>query len=216
MKRASPQRGAAQSGKVRIIGGHWRGTRLDVADVAGLRPSSDRVRETLFNWLQADIRGARCLDLFAGSGALGFEAASRGAEQVVMIERDARALANLRALVQRLDAKQIEVVAGDALAWLARQPTCAFDLVFIDPPFASGLMQPVLDRLGPWLAPAAQVYLEFAADAALPELVGFTPRRDGHTRETRFHLLHRTMGLSERDAPVTLETSSGVGTPFTT
>ncbi|HET9047909.1 MAG TPA: 16S rRNA (guanine(966)-N(2))-methyltransferase RsmD [Chiayiivirga sp.] len=216
MKRTSRQRRAAQAGKIRIIGGHWRGTRLDVADVAGLRPSSDRVRETLFNWLQADIRGARCLDLFAGSGALGLEAASRGAAQVVMIERDTRALANLRASVQRLDASQVEVVADDALAWLARPPTCAFDLVFIDPPFASGLMQTVLDRLGPWLAPAAQVYVEFGVESALPELAGFTPRRDGHTRETRFHLLHRTMGLSGRNAPVTLEPHSGVGTTSTT
>ena len=185
------------AGKVRIIAGRWRGSKLDVPDVAGLRPSSDRVRETLFNWLQGHIAGARCLDLFAGSGALGFEAASRGALRVTMIERDAVALAALRASAARLGAGQVEILAADALAWLARTPDRAFDVVFVDPPFAAGLHRDALDALAPWLAADAQVYVETAGDAAPPALAGFVPRREGATREVRFALLHRC-------APVTL------------
>lgn len=177
------------AGKVRIIAGRWRGSKLDVPDVTGLRPSSDRVRETLFNWLQSHIGGARCLDLFAGSGALGFEAASRGAAQVTMIERDAAALAGLHASARKLGADQVEIVAADALAWLAQVPDRAFDVVFVDPPFAAGLHRKTLDALAPWLAPAAQVYVETGRDATLPELAGFAPRREGATREVRFALL---------------------------
>lgn len=216
MKSTRTRSASEPLGKVRIIGGHWRGTRLDVPSVEGLRPSSDRVRETLFNWLHADIAGSTCLDLFAGSGALGFEAASRGAKQVVMIERDVRALASLRALVQRLDATQVDVVAADALNWLGREADQQFDLVFIDPPFASNLMPKVLERLLPWLSPRAQVYLEFGVNAEPPELPGFAPRREGQTRETRFRLLHRTMGLFVADPPVTLDPHSGVGSTSTT
>jgi len=184
---------------------------LEVPWIDGLRPSSDRVRETLFNWLQEQIVGARCLDLFAGSGALGFEAASRGAREVVMIERDARAVAGLRDTAQRLQASQVEVVAGDALAWLERRADRQFDLVFVDPPFAAGLHQPVLDRLLPWLAAEAQVYLEYGPALASPVLAGFAPRREGRTRDARFSLLHRSKGLPVPGAPATLEPTSGAG-----
>lgn len=211
MKRGPAALPDPRAGKVRIIGGRWRGTRLEVPGIDGLRPSSDRVRETLFNWLQGQIVGARCLDLFAGSGALGFEAASRGAREVVMIERDVRAAAGLRLAAQRLQATQIEVVEGDALAWLQRGSEREFDLVFVDPPFATSLHQTALDRLAPWLADEAQVYLEYGPAQAPPVLPGFTPRRDGRTRDARFSLLHRSKGLPVTDAPVTLEPTSGAG-----
>ncbi len=200
------------AGKVRIIAGRWRGSKLDVPDVPGLRPSSDRVRETLFNWLQGHVAGARCLDLFAGSGALGFEAASRGAAQVTMIERDAAALAALRASAGRLGAGGVEIVAADALAWLARAPDRAFDVAFLDPPFSAGLHQKTLDALTPWLAPGAQVYVETGRDAAMPVLAGFAPRREGATREVRFALLHR----SGAGAPATLALPSGAEPAHTT
>lgn len=199
---------AKNTGKVRIIAGRWRGSKLDVPDVAGLRPSSDRVRETLFNWLQGHIPGARCLDLFAGSGALGFEAASRGAAQVVMIERDPLAVAALRASHARLGGEGVEILAADALAWLARTPDRAFDVVFVDPPFAAGVHQKTLDALARWLAPGAQVYVETSRDAVLPALAGFVPRREGATREVRFALFHR----ADADAPVTLAVPSGADT----
>lgn len=192
-------------GKVRIIAGQWRGSKLDVPNVIGLRPSSDRVRETLFNWLQCHIAGARCLDLFAGSGALGLEAASRGAAQVTMIERDPAALATLHASKARLGGENVEIVAADALAWLANASGRVFDVVFVDPPFAAGLHQKTLDALGPWLAPGAQVYVEIARDAAMPVLAGFAPRREGATRDVRFVLLHRCGG----DVPATLAIPSG-------
>ena len=188
------------AGRVRIIAGRWRGSRLDVPNVAGLRPSSDRVRETLFNWLQGDIAGACCLDLFAGSGALGLEAASRGAARVTMIERDPAALVALEASKARLRGEHVDVVAADALEWLARVPDRTFDVVFVDPPFAAGLHQKALDALGPWLAPGAQVYVETTRDAAMPILSGFAPHREGVTRDVRFALLRRCGG----DAPATL------------
>lgn len=200
------------TGKVRIIAGRWRGSKLDVPEVTGLRPSSDRVRETLFNWLQGHVAGARCLDLFAGSGALGFEAASRGAAQVTMIERDPAALAALRASAARLGGEGVNIIAADALAWLARSPDQVFDVVFVDPPFAAGLHQQALDALVPWLAPGAQVYVETTRDAVMPLLVGFIPRREGATREVRFALLHHEMGRSDTDVPVTLAHPSGADT----
>jgi len=206
----------AAPGKVRIISGRWRGTRLEVPGVEGLRPSPDRVRETLFNWLQGQVAGARCLDLFAGSGALGFEAASRGAAEVVMIERDARALQALRAARDRLAASTIDIVGGDALAWLARPADRAFDLVFVDPPFAAGLHQRALDALRPWLAPAAWVYAEIARDALPPRLSGWSPRRQGETRDTRQILFAPTEDAALPDAAATLPPFPGDQTPPTT
>lgn len=129
----------------------------------GLRPTPDRVRETLFNWLGQDLAGLACLDLFAGSGALGFEAASRGAARVVLVEEDRAAIETLRASRAALNATKVEVVAADALAYLAAG-TERFDVVFLDPPFRQNLLSAVLPALPPRLAPKARVYLE----AALP------------------------------------------------
>src|SRR5262249_6660431 len=134
-------------GRVRIVGGVWKRTPIAVADRAQLRPTPDRVRETLFNWLsffRPDTTTLRGLDLFAGTGVLGFELASRGARSVLLVERDARLVERLVALKAKLDAKQIEIVAGDALSIAARLAPGSFDIVFLDPPFDAGLLRPAL------------------------------------------------------------------------
>ncbi len=181
----------APPGHVRIIGGQWRGSKLPVADVAGLRPSADRVRETLFNWLQQKLPGARVLDLFAGTGALGFEAASRGAAQAVLVERDPALAASLRASAARLHAENVEAVCDDALRWLAREPHARFDIVFLDPPFDAALWQPALAALRPWLATDAWLYLESPRDGAPIVADGFIEHRAGTTREVRYGLYRR-------------------------
>ncbi len=158
--------------KVRIIGGRFKRTPLPVADVPGLRPTPDRVRETLFNWiahLRPDLAGVHGLDLFAGTGALGFELASRGAAQVTLIERDPKLVAQLVALRDKLDARAVEVLRGDALQLARTLPPRAFDLVFIDPPYDAGLHGPALAAVLPLLAPAALLYVE--ADAPLTPAV---------------------------------------------
>ena len=148
--------GKREAGVVRIIGGHGRGTRLVVADVAGLRPTPDRVRETLFNWLLPMLPGARVLDLFAGSGALGLEALSRGARAALLVERDPGVAESLRGVVERLHAgDRATVLRADALALLRTPMHGQFDLVFLDPPFAAGCHDQALSLLGPWLAPGA-------------------------------------------------------------
>ncbi len=154
---------------VRIIAGTLRGSRLAVADAPGLRPTPDRVRETLFNWLTPVIAGARCLDLFAGSGALGIEALSRGAARVLFVERDARLAAALRAALQRLRQPAGEVVQDDALTFL-RGTVQPFDVVFLDPPYAAALWSEAAQVLAPWLAPQARVYVEWPAAWPPPEL----------------------------------------------
>lgn len=153
---------AAPPNRIRIIGGQWKRTPIPVADRPGLRPSSDRVRETLFNWLGQDLNGLSVLDLFSGTGALGFEAASRGAAQVVLVENDRVALAGLQALREKLSASMIRIQAGDALAALAgfAQGGARFDLVLLDPPFRQDWLARVLPAIGPILAPAASVYVE--------------------------------------------------------
>jgi 16S rRNA (guanine966-N2)-methyltransferase len=145
--------------QVRIIGGQWRRRQLRFADLAGLRPTTDRVRETLFNWLGQDLSGQTCLDLFAGSGALGFEAASRYAAQVVLVEMARPAQQQLAANIRLLEASNIRLEAGDALAY-ARQTQQTFDGVFLDPPFASTLLQQVLPLLPRLVRPHGWVYVE--------------------------------------------------------
>jgi 16S rRNA (guanine966-N2)-methyltransferase len=182
----------AAPGRIRIIAGSLRGSRIDVPDAPGLRPTSDRVRETVFNWLAPSIHGAVCLDLFAGSGALGFEAASRGAAETVLVERDAGLAANLRAVAQRLRIESARVENADALAWLARPPQRRFDIVFIDPPFAAGLLDASLAALEPHLADEAWIYVEHGQDqvASIPSAWGL--HRDGTTREVRYALYRRS------------------------
>jgi len=157
---------------VRIIGGGWRGRRVSFPDIPGLRPTPDRVRETLFNWLQHAIAGARCLDLFAGSGALGLEALSRGAKQVVFVEQAVAASRTLQEQLIRLGGAGKGQVAEMGAARYLRSPPQAFDVVFLDPPFGKGALAeyvPLLDG-GQWLKPGAQVYLENAKSDGVPEL----------------------------------------------
>ncbi|HUJ87738.1 MAG TPA: 16S rRNA (guanine(966)-N(2))-methyltransferase RsmD [Burkholderiales bacterium] len=156
------------AGRVRIVGGVWRSRRIGVPSRPGLRPTPDRVRETLFNWLGQDLAGLSCLDLFAGSGALGFEAASRGARRVVMVESDQATIAMLRASRAALGAERVEIASSDAFAYLAAASE-RFDLVFLDPPFRQNALSAVLEALPPRLAPDARVYLEAASSLAVPE-----------------------------------------------
>ena len=192
-------------GHVRIIAGSLRGSKLPVAARPGLRPTSDRARETLFNWLQQEVAGRRVLDLFAGSGALGFEAASRGAAEVQLVERDAQLASSLRESALRLHAAAVRVDCAEALSWLARKPDRAFDLVFLDPPFAAGLHAPAAAALAPWLAPRAWVYVEEGRDGAFVPPPGWRLHREGGTREAR-HRLFRvgagTLGDSPTDAGI--------------
>ncbi|MDD5393986.1 MAG: 16S rRNA (guanine(966)-N(2))-methyltransferase RsmD [Thiothrix sp.] len=152
---------------LRIIGGEWRSRKLKFADVPGLRPTPDRVRETLFNWLQMQVPGARCLDLFSGSGALGLEALSRGAREVVMVEKHPAAAKALRDNIALLGAQNALLVNDDAFRYLQRE-TQAFDLIFLDPPFRKGMLEPVLETLlaKQLLKPEGMVYLEQEAGAA--------------------------------------------------
>ncbi len=161
--------------KVRIISGSNRGSRIEFPDVAGLRPTTDRVRETLFSWLQIPISGSSCLDMFAGSGALGFEAASRGAKSVVMIERHRTAAATLKSNTQKLKFNNIEIICTDAVSNAIYQSRLAgqqFDLVFVDPPFADALHQKAIDCLSchQLLRPEALVYVEASKKTAAPEV----------------------------------------------
>lgn len=179
-----------KQGRVRIIAGRLRGSRLGVAERPGLRPSADRVRETLFNWLQDRIIGRRCLDLFAGTGALGFEAASRGAAQVLMVERDRDLAAQLRSDAARLNTPEVRVECADALQLLGGTPESPFDLVFVDPPFADGLHQRVLAALQGhgWLAAEARIYVEAPVQQVVPVPAGWQLLREGQTREVAFRL----------------------------
>lgn len=186
------RRGAARN-RVRLIGGAWRRRLLEFPSRPGLRPTPDRVRETVFNWLAPVLPGAACLDLFAGSGAFGFEALSRGAARAVLVERDPEAVAALRANALRLGAAAAEIVAGDALAYLDG-PVEQFDVVFVDPPYASGLLAPCLASLAGhgWLKEGGWVYLE-ARDGEPPRLpAGWQLTRSKTAGQVGYHLARTT------------------------
>ena len=171
MPRQSRNPGRGYREEFRIIGGEWRSRRLRFPPLPGIRPSPDRVRETLFNWLRDRIEGARCLDLFAGSGALGLEALSRGAAQVTFVDEEPEAAQAIRDHLELLKSRQGTVVQSDAFAWLSGEPQ-PFELVFLDPPFEADLVPQACARLAQgWLKPGAWVYVEHAADRApaLPE-----------------------------------------------
>ena len=179
--------------EVRLIGGQWKRSRLPVADRPGLRPTPGRVRETLFNWLGQDLSGWRCLDAFAGSGALGFEAASRGAAEVVLIERDPVLARGLVASQQRLRAAALRVETGDAMAWMRRCAPQRFELVLLDPPFDAGLLPDALLAAAPLVSGAGLLYAECAqalSDAHLP--AGFAIWRQAHAGLVHYHLLRRS------------------------
>ncbi|MFP5504960.1 MAG: 16S rRNA (guanine(966)-N(2))-methyltransferase RsmD [Gammaproteobacteria bacterium] len=185
-----------QANQVRIVGGQWRGRKLAVADLPGLRPTPDRVRETLFNWLAPVIEGSRCLDLFAGSGALGFEAASRGAAEVVLVEREPSAVKTLREQAQVLKAEQLRIVQADAMQYLHGAPQ-AFDIVLLDPPFGQDLLARALTGLATgWLAPRAWIYLEAERGLSAERLAallpaGFELYRSKAAGQVGYHLARR-------------------------
>jgi len=180
--------------KLRIIGGAWRGRKLDFPANDAIRPTPDRVRETVFNWLQSDIAGARCLDLFAGSGALGFEALSRGAAHAVFVEREAEVGRYLRAAALQLGAERVEVHVGDAAHWLSGVPR-PFDVVFLDPPFAGGLLPGMCELLETrgWLASSALIYMENSATDGAPWLPSAWELIKSKTAgQVGYHLARRT------------------------
>jgi 16S rRNA (guanine966-N2)-methyltransferase len=191
------QRGVRE---LRIVGGALRGRKWSFADVSGLRPTPDRVRETLFNWLAPHIGGMRVLDLFAGSGALGFEALSRGAAAAVLVEKDRAAASILRETAVRFGLAAARIEGGDSLAFLRTQPVDSFDLIFLDPPFAAALLEPALAEITSrgLLAAGGFCYIEQPADKQLPALpAGWVVHRSGKAGEVGYHLLHAT----PRDLP---------------
>jgi 16S rRNA (guanine966-N2)-methyltransferase len=194
MSRTAKTRGEPRTttlpNRLRIIAGRWRGVPITFPARAELRPTPDRVRETIFNWLQPTIADARCLDLFAGSGALGFEALSRGAAAAVLVDRDSQIVRHLQDTAKKLGAENAQCIASDALKFLAQTPA-PFDVVFLDPPYASSVLSEVCRRLDEgWLQPAALVYLEAPAESGLPELPsGWSVHRSKRAGQVGYHLL---------------------------
>ncbi len=208
------QNRAAQTRELRIIAGQWRGRRWRFPAGPDIRPTPDRVRETLFNWLAPQIRGARVLDLFAGSGALGLESLSRGAAHATFVDTDPRAVDALRERCTEWSGASREAGSPvgsaeyhrtDALAFLAGRPAGPFDIVFLDPPFGAGLWGKVATRLetGGWLAPEAFIYLEAPAGELPPGLPPtLQPWRDGKAGEVGYHLLRRARRqVSDEESP---------------
>lgn len=192
------RRSVSSRNRLRIIGGHWRGRKISFPDSEGLRPTPDRVRETVFNWLQPVIQGARCLDLFSGSGAFGFEACSRGADEVIMVDSSRDVISNLQEQGRLLKAQDLQFVQREVSAFLqgTSQP---FDLVFLDPPYGKNLLYPccqLLEKNG-WLKPGAHVYLEAEHDieqSSLPSGWGLVKgKRAG---KVKYYLVKR-----ESDSP---------------
>ena len=194
---------SGKSNSVRIISGDWRGRRLPVADVPGLRPSGDRCRETLFNWLQPWIPGADCADLFAGTGALGFEAASRGAASVLMIEKHPRAQKVLRQGVEQLQALQVNLHSGGAMSMIEDLKPDSFDIVFVDPPFDSNLAGLVLERLDKTgsVRRGGFVYIESPATQPVSPLPGWRVWRDQQIGDVRMQLFRKQIEDDERNLP---------------
>lgn len=176
-------------GAVRIIAGEWRGRRLAVAEGTVVRPTPDRVRETVFNWLMSTLVGARCLDLYAGTGALGFEALSRGAAEAWFVENDPILVAALKAHAEAFDV-QPRIVRQDAASLLRGQPAGGFDVVFLDPPYALPV-EPLLALLPPWLTSDAVIYVERPADPGLPEVAGWEWAKRSRAGAVEYGLLRQ-------------------------
>lgn len=201
-------------GKVRIIAGDWRGRHLEFADGPLVRPTPDRVRETLFNWLQPAIGGAVCLDLFAGSGALGFEALSRRAAHATLVDADARVCAQIRREAKRFGARGIEVVHDNAERFIANFAANtggarAYDIVFLDPPFASDLLGEtcrLLDGRGGLIHPRTLIYAEAAAGSFAP------PQHWGCVRRSRAHDVEYFLLTAAADTGIDAGTGAGAGT----
>lgn len=198
---------AAPAHEVRLIGGRWKRSKLPVLDRPGLRPTPDRVRETLFNWLGQDLGGLQVLDAFAGTGALGFEAASRGACPVVLLERDPVLTRHLLDTAARLGAAdEVEVVTTDALAWLrgAASGPRRFDVVFLDPPFSASLFEPALRAAATVLSDDGWLYLEADREFAEPHLPeGLVRWRHAKAGMVHYHLLRRAPAADFSPRPPT-------------
>lgn len=188
--------------RIRITGGKWRSRLIGVADVRGLRPTPDRVRQTLFNWLGQDLSGRSCLDLFAGSGVLGFEAASRGAARVTLVEQDQGAFAALRQNAQALGGEQLELIRSDALTFMQSAAKFAeadglertkqrgrYDLIFLDPPYRQGWLARIEPLLQHIVNPGARLYVE--AEHAIESLGEWASVRAGRAGQVYYHLLER-------------------------
>ncbi len=191
------RRGANQ-GRLRIIGGLWRGRKLQFVESPGLRPTPDRVRETLFNWLGAEIHGSRCLDLFSGSGALGLEALSRGAGHCVFIDTAGTAITAIRQHLDKLDCNSADTSQCDSLRWLQDTPAPGqgFDIVFLDPPFQQNLLSRACELLEAraWLATTAQIYLESGAREETPVVPpSWELKREKQAGEVRYQLFVRRL-----------------------
>lgn len=199
-KSARAKAGKPLSNRLRIIGGRWRGVPITFPAIEAVRPSPDRVRETLFNWLQPVIVGSRCLDLFAGSGALGLEALSRGAASVDFVDSEPAIGRHLTATLEKLRATGGVVHVSDALRFLDRTPR-PFDIVFLDPPYASDLLAAVCGKLAVgWLAPGACIYLECPADRRLPVLPpDWSVHRTKQAGQVGYHLL-RALSADKGDS----------------
>jgi 16S rRNA (guanine966-N2)-methyltransferase len=195
MNKAPPRPAAQAAHEVRIIGGQWKRSKLPVADRPGLRPTPSRVRETLFNWLGQDLSGWRCLDAFAGTGALGLEAGSRGAAEVTLVEQDPVLCKSLQAITQRLKAGTVRVERGDGVAALRQRAGQGLDLVFLDPPFGDGgnevLFGTALRSARQAVADSGLVYLEAPRAWGDDELaqIGLQTHRHGRAGQVHFHLL---------------------------
>jgi 16S rRNA (guanine966-N2)-methyltransferase len=180
--------------KLRIIGGEWRSRQILFSETPGLRPTPARVRETLFNWLQYEIAGSRCLDLYAGSGALGFEAASRGAKRVVQVEQDKQACYQLKVNEDALSASQVKIVNSEVFRFLAGDLE-EFDVAFLDPPFAKGLAVQTCQWLEDkgWLSKTAHIYLESEPNLSLQDIPeNWRLLKEKQANEVYYRLFERT------------------------
>lgn len=201
MKKPQPHRPAAAQPRatspahtLRIIGGQWRGRKLTIISADGLRPTGDRIRETLFNWLMPQLPGARCLDVYSGSGALGLEALSRGAAAATLLELNPTAAAQIRQHLTLLQCTQGEVVQADSLRWLQQQPAGAgYDVVFIDPPFDLNLWQATIEALEQpgWLRDDAAIYVETPRNHPLTTPSHWHLHREKHAGDVSYRLYYR-------------------------
>lgn len=186
--------GAGEPGQLRIIGGQWRGRKLMFPSVPGLRPSPDRVRETVFNWLMHSVSGARCLDLFAGSGALGLEALSRGASHCSFVDSSGPACRSIGDHLRTLHCDTAAVANSETRVWLRQTAPQPFDIVFLDPPFRGELLGECCELLesGGWLAAAAWIYVEAASDETLPAVpANWRLHRDRVAGKVAYRLFER-------------------------
>jgi 16S rRNA (guanine(966)-N(2))-methyltransferase RsmD len=194
------------SHEIRIIGGQWRRTRLKVIDKPGLRPTPDRVRETLFNWLGQDLSGWRCVDAFAGTGVLGLEAASRGAAHVLMVEQDAVLVRDLQENATRLKASMVSVQRGDAVSTLGRLPAGSVDLVFIDPPFDGPWFEPAIKAAARAVPVGGWIYLEAPVSWPTDALTALGLQCERHLKAGAVHA-HLLQRVSPETAPTPTATT---------